>query len=124
MIILHGLDEARHIELDHLVFRQVLPALSPAEFADAQRIYGQMMAQNHALGERYAAVAREAFGGIDYLEGNEAARTQLAFTQTLAQCTLSKREFPMADAALSDAQRAELLAFTGVDAIHPVESGQ
>jgi hypothetical protein len=120
MLHAHGLDEARHIEFDHFVFDGVLPQLTDAELADAQRIYGKTMEYNHVLGQTYGDLARRRFD-VDFARGNAAAEIQLALTMAFARKTLSGRTFPRADDALTPAERDMFRTFTGAARVHSSE---
>ena len=118
MIGAHGLDEARHIQFDHYVFGKLLPLLTDEELLAAQRLCRAMAVCNQVLSTSYEAATRNLLG-VDYLEGNEAARTQRWFHQRLVEETLSRRAFRSADAVLADEDAATLFRFAGVEAVHP-----
>lgn len=113
----HGLDEARHIQCDHAVFDEIVPALSAAERMRMHQLIEDTEALNTQLAMASAATVKAAFD-LDYSEGNAAARTQLDITLRFRKLVQSGDLIRKVDEHLDDETAAILRRFSSSSVVH------
>jgi hypothetical protein len=113
----HGLDEARHIQCDHAVFDEIVPALSAAQRTRMHQLIDDTEALNTQLAMASAATVKDAFD-LDYTEGNAAAQTQLDITLRFRKLVQSGDLIRKVDEHLDDETAAILQRFASSSVVH------
>ncbi|UXY17144.1 diiron oxygenase [Chitiniphilus purpureus] len=117
LLYLHGLDEARHIQLDHFVFDHVIPSLSPQEKRRMRQILDSTEALNTELAMRFEAHAKQHFE-VDYTDGNPGHATQLKLTLAFRELVFGKQDICKVDDAMCDEQRQLIEDFSSSRCVH------
>ncbi|MEI8633170.1 AMP-binding protein [Vibrio sp. PP-XX7] len=113
----HGLDEARHIQCDHMVFDTIIPSFSASERRRMHEIIGQTEALNTALALASQETIQAAFD-LDYTENNFAAKTQLDTTLKFREIIQSGDYIKKVDEHLDDDTTQILQIFANASQIH------
>lgn len=113
----HDVDESRHIQFDHLVFDQIVPALSPAEFMRMMEILKKQIEYNLALSDRYAALVGSRLG-VDFVTGNYAHATQMRLAQAFASRLFGPKGVSRVDDIIDGGTADVLRGFSGSPSIH------
>lgn len=117
LLYLHGLDEARHIQIDHFVFNEVVPQLSDTERAEMFALLERTEDLNRELAGRWQKVVTET-AGFDYTVGNIAHHTQLSITQQIAaRCFVDGTVLPV-DQVLDEELTSAIASFSSRTSIH------
>jgi hypothetical protein len=118
----HGLDEARHVRVDHLVMLELFPSLG----ADDRRRVGDLVKEIDDLNRRLAGAFTVLIGellGVD-VTLSPAYQTQLALTVGFGNRLFDDDGMPRtADDLLDDPLRKMLTDFTGAGHVHPPTAG-
>jgi len=117
LLCLHGLDEARHIKMDHFVFDHIIPSLTTQERRRMRQILEGTESLNTELAMRFEAYAKQQFG-IDYTTGNPGHATQLKLTMTFRDLVFGEPDIRKVDEAMSDTDRALIEAFSHARFVH------
>ncbi|CAB3746822.1 diiron oxygenase [Paraburkholderia humisilvae] len=113
----HGLDEARHIQCDHAVFDDIVPALSVADRQRMHRLIDDTESLNTQLAIASAETVKAAFD-LDYTEGNAAARTQLDITLRFREIVQSGDLIRKVDDGIDEDTAAMLTRFSSAPRVH------
>ncbi|MBM7169476.1 hypothetical protein JQK87_13835 [Streptomyces sp. G44] len=117
LLHLHGLDEARHIQLDHFVMRDLYQELTPAQRARTRVLASRIEELNVRLAVSFADLVLR-LTGVD-VHTVPAARTQLAITQAFASRVFDEHGDPRtADEVLDDGLLDLVSRFSGVGHVH------
>jgi hypothetical protein len=114
----HGMDEARHVQVDHVVIEHVIPSLTEAERDRAFEIFRATEDLNAELAGRFQQLVRRQFG-LDHTPGNHAWEVQQKLTQVFRRALAESWPPVPVDERLDDATRALLVDFAGDDRVHP-----
>ncbi|MEV6670516.1 hypothetical protein [Streptomyces sp. NPDC051162] len=114
----HGLDEARHIKVDHLVMNVVIPGLSDAEKVEMRMLLDATEDYNRELAARFSASVIGTFG-FDYTAGNVAHEIQMQLTQMFAAHSHGNGGvYRSIDDGLDPQARLLIKEFTDAEAVH------
>ncbi|MBB3061937.1 diiron oxygenase [Microbulbifer rhizosphaerae] len=117
LLVAHGLDEARHIKVDHFVFDHVIPALNSAEQRRMRQILHATEDLNTELAIRFAAYAKDFFS-CDYTGGNRANEIQMQLTAAFRELVFGGEIIRKVDDAMNDEHRQLLAAFCSETRVH------
>ncbi|MCQ8770952.1 hypothetical protein [Streptomyces telluris] len=114
----HGLDEARHIKVDHLVMNVVIPGFSDADKAAMRELLDATENYNRELAARFSASVIGEFG-FDYTAGNVAHEIQMQLTQMFAAHSHGEDGvYRSVDDGLDPRARLLIKEFTDAEAVH------
>ncbi|MFB7246749.1 hypothetical protein CW362_40375 [Streptomyces populi] len=113
----HGMDEARHVQVDHVVINHVIPSLTAAERDRAFEIFCATEELNAELGGRFQQLVRDQFG-LDHTPGNRAWEVQQELGQVFRRALAESWPPVPVDERLDDTTRALLLDFAGDERVH------
>ena len=113
----HGLDEARHIQMDHFVFDHVIPTLNDAEKRRMRQILDATEAMNTELAMRFEAYAKQYFD-LDYTADNPGHATQLALTLKFRHLVFGEQIIRKVDDVMSDEDRRMIEDFSHSSVVH------
>lgn len=117
LLHLHGLDEARHIKLDHYVFDIVFPSLTSRQRAKVFDIIIQTEELNRKL-ELEAEKQIQSDFSVDFMSGNPAAELQQSMTEAFRRAAISETSLRHVDDFLAPEMRHLLLEFSGSERVH------
>jgi hypothetical protein len=117
LLCLHGLDEARHIKMDHFVFDHIIPSFNEQERRRMRQILEGTEALNTELAMRFEAYAKQQFG-VDYTTGNPGHATQLKLTKTFRDLVFGEQNIRKVDEAMSNTDRTLIEAFSQARFVH------
>lgn len=120
LLHLHGLDEARHIQVDHFVMRDLYRSLTPAQQARSRVLLDRIETLNRRLAADFAAVVLD----LTKVDVNTvpAARTQLEITQAFGARIFDENGTPRtADEVLDAPLRRLISQFSGAGHVHAPE---
>lgn len=118
LLVAHGLDEARHIEIDHFVFDHVIPRLTDAERRRMLQIVEATEALNMELSQRFGLYAKGLYG-VDYTQGNLANDIQIQLAGIFREHVFGGPVIRKVDEALSEDVARIVRNFSQCDYIHP-----
>ncbi|WP_096087415.1 diiron oxygenase [Agaribacterium haliotis] len=113
----HGLDEARHIQIDHYVFDEVIPRFNEAELRRMKQIVNATEELNTELSMRFGKHAAETFS-CDFAAGNKAMQTQIELTLLFRELVFGGEGIQKVDAALDEVQQKLVENFSYQQHIH------
>ncbi|WP_441245310.1 hypothetical protein [Kitasatospora sp. McL0602] len=114
----HGLDEARHVKIDHVAMKLLHPALTPEQQARVRVLLEQIEDLNRRLAGNFQEATSKALD-IDYTLGNPAAAIQLEITKGFG-ARLFAEDGTLRDAdEMLDAELLDLvIRFSGRGSVH------
>lgn len=117
----HGLDEARHVKIDHVAMKLIHPALGAAQRQRVRELLEQIEDLNRRLAQSFEqAVARTL--DTDFTTGNPAAATQLRMAVGFgARLFAEDGSLRTADEFLDGELRELVAEFSGTSRIHTPE---
>lgn len=118
LLVAHGLDEARHIMVDHFVFEHVIKNLSDEETRRMRQILNSTEELNTELAKRFSEHAKKEFG-VDYTDGNIANEIQIKLTGVFRQMVFGGNVIRTVDEALTDEHKILLDSFCMQRNVHP-----
>lgn len=114
----HGMDEARHVQVDHVVLECIMPSFSEAEQRRAFEIFSGTEELNAELAGRFKQLIVDVFG-VDHTVDNPAWDVQQSLTSVFRQAmTVTWPPSPV-DERMDDETRKLLHEFAGTDRVHP-----
>ncbi|WP_045857679.1 hypothetical protein [Teredinibacter purpureus] len=113
----HGLDEARHIQIDHFVFEHVIPKLTPAEFRRMKQMVNATEDLNTELSMRFGEFAANTFK-CDFITNNSAWSRQVDLTLSFRDMVFGGDKIQQVDAAMTDEQREKVKDFCLQSVVH------
>ncbi|WP_131744874.1 hypothetical protein [Frankia sp. Cppng1_Ct_nod] len=114
----HGLDEARHIKIDHVAMKSLYPALTIRQQSRVRQLVRQIEELNRRLAQSFQQTT-ELLLGVDFVTDNPAAAVQLQLTRTFAERIFTEDgALHTADEVLDAELRGLISAFSGVDNVH------
>jgi hypothetical protein len=114
----HGLDEARHVKIDHVAMKLIYPMLSAQQQGRVQVLLGQIEQLNMKLAHSFQEMTRHALG-IDFVTGNPAAAMQLLMTREFQQRLVAPDgTLRTADEVLDGELRGFIGEFSGAGRVH------
>ncbi|MFC5722749.1 hypothetical protein ACFP1Z_21505 [Streptomyces gamaensis] len=114
----HGLDEARHVKIDHVAMKLVYPALTAHQQQRVRELLSQIEELNRRLAEAFQA-ATEQILAVDFTTGNPAAAVQLEMTKAFGSKVFAPDgTLHTVDEILDDELSAVITAFSGVGRVH------
>lgn len=117
LLHLHGLDEARHVQVDHFVMRDLYRELTPEQRVRTRELVTRIEELNGRLAVAFAALVEE-LTGVD-VNTVPAARTQLAITQAFASRVFDEHGDPRTADEVLDGELLDLVrGFSGVGHVH------
>jgi len=120
LLTIHGLDEARHIKVDHFVFDRVVPSLSQQEKRRMLQITNATEELNTELSIRFAKHIKDEFA-IDFTDGNLAHKAQMQLTSAFRNHVFGSGGVRKVDDGLDEAVTKLLLEFSHSTTIHSSE---
>jgi hypothetical protein len=117
LIWAHGLDEARHVQFDHYVFRTVIPELTDQEWTRFGQILGAQNLINKQMGDALDRQMLDHFG-VDFVAGNPSRQFQDRLQVALVTSVFRDRHIKSADDVLDPDSRAAVAEFSGSARIH------
>jgi hypothetical protein len=113
----HGLDEARHIKVDHFVMRELFPSLTPDRQIRVRALVEEIDALNRTLAEGFTVLTRR-LTGVDVTQV-PSYRLQMALTVGFADRLFDADGRPRSvDDLLDDPLREQLTKFSGAGHVH------
>ncbi|MFI1657827.1 hypothetical protein ACH4ZU_23340 [Streptomyces sp. NPDC020472] len=117
----HGLDEARHVKIDHVAMKMLYPALTGEQQARVRVLLAEIEDLNRRLAMAFQEATAEALG-IDFVTGNPSAAVQLRMTLGFAEKIFAPDgTLHTVDEVLDDELRRLITDFTGVGRVHSAE---
>ncbi|MFH8613337.1 hypothetical protein ACH4D5_38300 [Streptomyces sp. NPDC018029] len=114
----HGLDEARHVKIDHVAMKLIYPALTAPQQARVRELLDQIEELNRKLADSFQA-ATERILGIDFVTGNPAAAVQLEMTKAFGgKVFAADGTLHTVDEILDDELSDMITAFSGTARVH------
>ncbi|MEU8028978.1 hypothetical protein [Streptomyces sp. NPDC049099] len=113
----HGMDEARHVQVDHVVLEHVIPSLTEAERDRAYELFRGTEELDRELANRFQDLVRELFG-LDHQPGNRAWQIQQQLTGAFRAALAESWPPVPVDEHIDAATRALLVEFSGSDHVH------
>ncbi|GAA2149788.1 hypothetical protein GCM10009760_43340 [Kitasatospora kazusensis] len=114
----HGLDEARHIKIDHVAMKLIHPALSPGRRERVRVLLTEIEDLNRRLAQSFEKAVSAALG-LDFSTGNPAAETQLEMAKGFgARLFAEDGTLHTVDEILDGELRELVTRFSGTDRIH------
>jgi hypothetical protein len=114
----HGLDEARHVKIDHVAMKLIYPALTGPQQERVRELLAQIEELNRTLAESFRA-ATEQILGVDFTTGNPAAAVQLEMTKAFGSKVFDPDgTLHTVDEILDDELSDMITAFSGVGRVH------
>lgn len=92
----HGLDEARHIQIDHFVFDHLYDKLTDDEKEQMMSLLKQTQDYDRQLAEKFSMLMSQYFD-IDYLTNNLAFENQMKLTLTWRELIFNHGKFVKVD---------------------------
>ncbi|WP_406288648.1 diiron oxygenase [Embleya sp. NBC_00896] len=122
LLHLHGLDEARHIKVDHIVMRELYSRLSTEQRARTRELLTAIETLNSRLADDFTTLIGK-LTGVDIAEV-PAYRMQMAITRSFAERLFDDDGNPRtADELLNDELRQLIHDFSGAEHVHTPRRG-
>ena len=119
LLHLHGLDEARHVRFDHLVFDEVIPGLGAREREQMESLINA----TEALNTQLAIAAKNQFTrqfDIDFSQGNLSAEVQFEMTQAFRTAILAGTSVRKIDDHMTRETRELVNRFSSSEIVHAI----
>jgi hypothetical protein len=117
LLHMHGLDEARHIKVDHFVMRELFPGLTATRQGRVRTLVEEIDALNLTLAKGFTALTAR-LTGVDVSQV-PSYRTQMALTVGFAGRLFDPDGRPRSmDDLLDDPLREQLTQFSGAGHVH------
>lgn len=117
----HGLDEARHVKIDHVAMKLLYSTFAPQERDRTIAMLHAIEELNRELGAAFAAVVRDALD-VDYVAGNVAAAVQAEITSRFSELIIdSDGTLRTVDEVLDDALAGVIEDFSATRGVHRAE---
>ena len=114
----HGLDEARHIKIDHVAMKSLHPALTGMQQDRVRQLLGQIEDLNRRLAMSFQEMTTQALG-VDFITANPAAVVQVEMTRGLGERIFaSDGTLHTVDEFLDSDLRDLVTAFAGTGKVH------
>ncbi|MET7903012.1 hypothetical protein ABZS86_16685 [Streptomyces sp. NPDC005355] len=114
----HGLDEARHVKIDHVAMKLIYPALTAHQQERVRELLAQIEELNRKLAETFQAATEEILA-VDFTTGNPAAAVQLEMTKAFgSKVFAADGTLHTVDEILDDELSDMITAFSGVGRVH------
>ncbi|MEU8616246.1 hypothetical protein [Streptomyces sp. NPDC048623] len=114
----HGLDEARHIKIDHVAMKLLYPALTAEQQARVRVLLGEIEDLNRRLAMAFQETTAEALG-VDFVTGNPSAAVQLKMTIGFGEKIFAADgTLHTVDEVLDGELRELITQFAGVGRVH------
>ncbi|MFZ3567606.1 hypothetical protein ACOKM5_11655 [Streptomyces sp. BH097] len=114
----HGLDEARHVKIDHVAMKLIHPALTAEQQQRVRALLGQIEELNRTLAATFEARTRQLLD-VDFVTGNPAAAVQLEMTKAFGQKVFADDgTLHSVDEILDDELAGLITEFSGVGRVH------
>ncbi|MFJ2196417.1 hypothetical protein [Streptomyces violaceusniger] len=118
----HGLDEARHVKIDHVAMKMLHPALTAEQQARVRVLLGEIEDLNRRLAMAFQETTAEALG-VDFITGNPSAEVQLKMTIGFGEKIFAADgTLHTVDEVLDDELRQLITHFTGVGRVHDADA--
>lgn len=117
LLTIHGLDEARHIKVDHFVFEQVVPRLSVEEKRRMMQITNATEELNTELSARFSKHVRDLFS-VDFTHNNLAHSAQIQLTSAFRKHVFGCGDVKKVDDGLDSSVRELLASFSQSYKVH------
>ncbi|MFE4425131.1 hypothetical protein [Streptomyces sp. NPDC056817] len=114
----HGMDEARHVQVDHVVLERIMPSFTQAERQRAFEIFTATEELNLELAGRFQGLVSGIFG-LDHTLDNTAWDVQVRLAAVFREAMTSTWPPSPVDERLDDETRKLLREFAGTDRVHP-----
>ncbi|MET8472986.1 hypothetical protein ABZY90_34630 [Streptomyces sp. NPDC006422] len=120
----HGLDEARHVKIDHVAMKLLHPALTAEQQGRVRVLLAEIEDLNRQLALAFQEATTEALG-IDFVTGNPSAAVQLRMTTGFAERIFAPDgTLHTVDEVLDDELRELITRFAGVGRVHGADAPQ
>ncbi|MDH6579070.1 hypothetical protein [Kitasatospora sp. MAP5-34] len=119
----HGLDEARHVKVDHVAMKLIHPALGESDRERVRALLAEIEDLNRRLAQSFESAVSAALD-LDFTTGNPAAETQLAMAKGFGaelfaeDGTLRTVDEILGGDLLDGGLRELVTRFSGTDRIH------
>ncbi len=114
----HGLDEARHVKIDHVAMKLIYPALCAVGRERVRVLLGRIEDLNRRLAQSFESAVSAALD-LDFVTGNPAAATQLELAKGFgAELFAEDGTLRTVDEILAGDLREVVTRFSGTDRIH------
>ncbi|MEZ0092830.1 hypothetical protein [Streptacidiphilus sp. EB129] len=114
----HGLDEARHVKIDHVAMKSLYPALTGVQQDRVRQLLGQIEDLNRRLAMSFQEVTTQALG-VDFITANPAAAVQLEMTRGFGERIFAgDGTLHTVDEVLDADLRDLVTAFSGTSQVH------
>ncbi|MCT9084136.1 hypothetical protein [Streptomyces fulvoviolaceus] len=114
----HGLDEARHVKIDHVAMKLLYPELTEDQQARVRVLLGEIEDLNRRLAAAFQEATTEALG-VDFVTGNPSAAVQLRMTIGFGERLFAADgTLHTVDEVLDDELRELIASFAGVSRVH------
>lgn len=113
----HGMDEARHVKVDHVVLEEIMPSFTDAERERTLAIFRGTEDCNALLARRFQALIAEVFG-FDHTVDNPAWAVQQKLTSAFREAVMAQWPPTPVDGWINEETRALLRDFAGRDRVH------
>jgi hypothetical protein len=118
----HGLDEARHVQIDHVAMKMIYPALTETQQTRVREILAQIEDLNRRLAQNFHEATTQALA-VDFITANPSAAVQLEITKTFSQRIFSDDGTLHTVDEILDAELRELIVgFAGVSRVHGTDT--
>ena len=119
----HGLDEARHIQCDHVIFEDVIPTFNADERKRMHVLIQETESMNTQLAMASADTVKTAFD-LDYAEGNVSAKTQLDLTLRFREIVQSGDLIRKVDDHIDEEAMAIVQQFSRSSRVHSASNSR
>lgn len=113
----HGMDEARHVKVDHVVLEDIMPSFTDAERERTLEIFQGVEECNAELAKRFGALIAEVFG-FDHTVDNPAWAVQQKLTGAFRQAVIAEWPPTPVDQWIDEETRGVLREFAGRAEVH------
>ncbi|MFJ9105823.1 hypothetical protein ACIRJM_46155 [Streptomyces sp. NPDC102405] len=114
----HGLDEARHVKIDHVAMKLIYPALTAEQQQRVRELLDQIEELNRKLAATFEERSRQLLG-VDFVTGNPAAALQLQMTKAFGgKVFADDGTLYTVDEILDEELTRLITEFSGVDRVH------
>lgn len=113
----HGMDEARHVKVDHVVLEHIIPAFDEHERQRTMEIFGGTEECNRIIAGRFQELVTRLFG-VDYTKDNPAAAIQIRLTNAFREGIFAQWPPRPVDERVDDETRKLLVDFAGSEIVH------
>jgi hypothetical protein len=114
----HGLDEARHVKIDHVAMKLIYPTLTAQQQQRVRELLNHIEELNRKLAATFEKHTRQLLD-VDFVTGNPAAAVQLEMTKAFGSKVFAEDgTLYSVDEILDDELTRLITDFSGVNRVH------